>query len=543
MNSDKQQGSSTAAGDVAPPVGLRGLAAAYGVSDLTARKWLERGLPHTRSEGDPLTRATIDLATAEAWLEANQLGPHRRTSEVATGAAAMTPGEYAGAVSLRMLGRARWVQERGAWYRADGAGYWSRERMEGCLRDALAVAYAPGPDGAPALPEITEPQARTAIALCRGDEGLLATVDDFDADPWLLGCADAAIDLRTGRTMERPIPKGMLLRGERHDSEVDPAWLLTRAAAVPWQPKATAPGWEANCLRLCDGDPELARYLQMAVGMALVGDGVAKDHGFIYLLGPAGNGKSAFLRVLCRVLGNHAVLLNPRDFTERDRHLSWMIPLRGARLAVVLDMPAARLDTGKLRDLCGGDSLTANEMRGADETWAPTHTLIAAANNPPAFGRNTQGMERRYRPIQTGEALGRMMSGTFERDLVEQEGPGILAWAVAGNRAWQEAGCRLPQLARMEEQRAGHVRDASPATEWAGLWVLQEPGAFLTRAEARRSYAEWRLDQHMGAPRDPDFIELFNELRGEEGAEEGRRGAEGRGWWGLRLVQPDVAPR
>lgn len=438
----------------------------------------------------------------------------------------MTPLEFAAALAERLDGRARWVQSRKTWYRTDNRGYWSPEVLEGTLRDATELAL-----------ELQVPATLaaliSAIGVCRGDSGLATAVEEFDDHPWMLGVENGVVDLRTG------------VLGPH-----DPALLLTNHATAPYELGAEAPEWRANVLRLCDGRADQATFLQEAVGMALVGDGVVKEHGFFYLLGPAGNGKSAFLRVLASALGSgHVAVLQPSDLTETDRHLAWMMKLRDARLAVLFDIPT-RLSTAKLRDLSGGDSLTANHMRCEDETWEPTHTLFVGSNNPPTFGRNTQGMARRYRPIQTGEGLAEKMDGGFERRVVAEEGAGILSWAVEGCLAWQ-ADRKLPVVQGMATQRDAHISDSNPVDEWVADRLEVVPthgpdpdGAFVTRNEVRMDYAAWRLDQSMPAAREADFIDLFNELRRLDGVREGqRRDPPARGFRRARLKDPSAGWR
>ena len=82
------------------------------------------------------------------------------------------------------------------------------------------------------------------------DDGL-----SWDTDRWLFGVANGVIDLRTGT----------LRRGQ-------PADRVTLHTKVKFDPQAQCLRWEQFVMEVFDGDPEMIRYGQRAVGYSLTGD-------------------------------------------------------------------------------------------------------------------------------------------------------------------------------------------------------------------------------------------------------------------------------
>lgn len=64
------------------------------------------------------------------------------------------------------------------------------------------------------------------LDLAHSEPGVPSLPDQLDADPWLLNCVNAAVDLRTGRPREH----------RRED-------LITKLCPTPYLPDAKCPAW------------------------------------------------------------------------------------------------------------------------------------------------------------------------------------------------------------------------------------------------------------------------------------------------------------
>ncbi len=83
------------------------------------------------------------------------------------------------------------------------------------------------------------------ITLARADRGLAATVDQWDADPWLLNTPGGVVDLRTG-----------MIRVGRQDD------YMTRITAAAPDADCRMPTWLNFLDRVTDGNAELTAYLK-----------------------------------------------------------------------------------------------------------------------------------------------------------------------------------------------------------------------------------------------------------------------------------------
>jgi putative DNA primase/helicase len=278
------------------------------------------------------------------------------------------------------------------------------------------------------------------INLARSEPGIPARLTDFDKDGWLLNVANGTIDLRTGQL--RP-----------HDRKN----LISNLVDVTFDPAAQCELWDAFLRRVLDHDEELYAYLRRFVGYLLIGDNSEQSLHFLFGLGA--NGKSVFCEILMALLGDYAMAASP-DMIMLRKHGG--IPndiarLRGVRVALMNETSqGARFDEAKLKDLTGGDTLTARFLHQEFFDFKPTHRIVIRGNHKPTINGTDEGIWRRLRLVPFGVQI---PPDEQDRDLLRKlhaELPGILNWALQGCREWQTVGLKPPAIvtAAVAEYRA-----------------------------------------------------------------------------------------
>jgi putative DNA primase/helicase len=268
------------------------------------------------------------------------------------------------------------------------------------------------------------------IWLCRSEPGIAAHITEFDSDGWVLNLANGTLDLRTGE-----------LRAHRRED------LISNLIEIAFDPAAECELWDAFLWRVLDQNEDLYGYLRRFVGYLLVGD--TSDQSLHFLYGLGANGKSVFCEVLMRLLGEYAIAVSP-DMIMLKRHGG--IPndvarLRGVRAAVMNETSqGARFDEAKLKDLTGGDTLTARFLHQEFFDFHPTHRIVIRGNHKPAINGTDEGIWRRLRLVPF---VVQIPPDEQDRNLLrklEAELPGILNWALQGCREWQAEGLKPPPI-------------------------------------------------------------------------------------------------
>lgn len=266
--------------------------------------------------------------------------------------------------------------------------------------------------------------------LARSENGIPVRLTDFDSDGWLLNVDNGTVVMRTGEL--RP-----------HD----PADLISNITDVQFDSSAACELWNSFLHRVTDQNEQLVAYLQRFVGYLLVADN--SDQSLHFLYGAGANGKSVFCEVLMRLLGDYAVAVSP-DLIMLKRHGG--IPndvarLRGVRAAMMNETSqGSRFDESKLKDLTGGDTLTARFLHQEFFDFRPSHRIVIRGNHKPTINGTDEGIWRRLRLVPFTVCI---PPAEQDRDLLrklEAELPGILQWAVAGCLEWQRGGLNPPEI-------------------------------------------------------------------------------------------------
>lgn len=278
------------------------------------------------------------------------------------------------------------------------------------------------------------------IWLARSEPGIPARLTDFDKDGWLLNVGNGTLELRTGKL--RPHAR---------------ADLISNLVDIAFDPAAEPELWDAFLWRVLDHDDELYAYLRRFVGYLLIGD--TSEQSLHFLLGSGANGKSVFCEVLMRLMGDYAMAASP-DMIMLKRHAS--IPndvarLRGVRVATMNETSqGARFDEAKLKDLTGGDTLTARFLHHEFFDFPPTHRIVIRGNHKPAITGTDEGIWRRLRMVPFAVEIPADEQDHNLLRKLEGELPGILNWALQGCREWQQSGLKPPAVvtAAVNEYRA-----------------------------------------------------------------------------------------
>ena len=354
---------------------------------------------------------------------------------------------------------------------------------------------------------------RSMIAMAQSAPEVIARPEQFDADPWLFNCANGTIDLRTGE-----------LREHRRDD------LITKMSPVKYDPAAPLDGWNTFIDTVTGGDAEYANHLQRAFGYSLTGS--TREEKMFFVHGPAGSAKSTTTDAVRSAMGDYASVADAEAFLAR-KHPGGpredIARLAGARLVLSIEVDEGkRLAAGLVKQITGGDVVTARELYAKATEFRPQFKLWLVANDAPLVSHKDGGMWRRILRLPFEQAI---PSDKQDAKLKERlrtpaiGGPAVLRWAVEGCLKWQKDGLQTPNLVRAAtaeyqtnmDSYAGFVKEActfdvqgitSSSALWAAFqdWVkedrtrrpisqkelgtrLQASGCVMTRANRVRSWS------------------------------------------------------
>lgn len=253
-------------------------------------------------------------------------------------------------------------------------------------------------------------------------DGILASVEDLNADPYLLNCRNGTLDLRTGELKPH-----------------DPRDRITKVTGCDYDPDATAPNWEAF-LAFALPDPLVRAALARFVGGAVL-PGTVIDHLMMFITGPGGGGKGTCFGTLHRMLNDYAISPSPDLITAGSReHPTAKMDLLGARLVLMSETDDGRhLSIATMKRLTGGDRIRARAMRENYVEFDPSHQLVMLTNHLPVINAaDDTGTWRRVNVIRFDHPPAAPDGHLQERLLLELTG--ILAWAMRGRADYEARG-------------------------------------------------------------------------------------------------------
>ncbi|MCV7205289.1 hypothetical protein H7J71_25115 [Mycolicibacterium peregrinum] len=315
----------------------------------------------------------------------------------------------------------RYCPEMGKWLSWDGtcwtvntddsAAFTAARAVVGSLDPTLSKDHAKHK-----LKSLSRTALEAMVALARRAPDMRVELDRLDADPHALNTPAGIVNLRTGGLSPHTAT----------------GW-HTKTTGVGYNRDLPAPQWHRFLQTTFGGDTELIRYVQRLAGYAAIGE--VSEHVLPFLHGGGQNGKSVLLDVLVEVLGDYA-LTAPSTFllAGQTKHETEIARLNGARLVVCSEVNKdSRFDEAKLKLLTGGDKLTGRFMHRDFFDFKPTHTLFLMGNHQPEVSAGGHSFWRRLRLIPFRHAVpADERNPNLARDLVDNEGPAILAWIVAG---------------------------------------------------------------------------------------------------------------
>lgn len=405
---------------------------------------------HTNGDGPKMSTGTADGGNAPTNEPSGPGGNGRLPADKVYLALGFTPHETDLGNAERLVTRyganLRYVYAWGKWLVWDGTRWVMDEtgEIERYAKDTVTSIYEEAsqePDDAKrksiakwAFRSESQQRIGAMIALARSEPGIAVPHIALDADNMLLNVNNGTLNLRTGTL-------------EPHN----PAHLITKRVNVDYDPAAQCPRWLTFLDRILAGDQELISFVQKAVGYSLTGD--VSEQALFFMHGNGKNGKSTFTETLITLLGDYAQKA-PTEMLMLKHGGNSGVPndvarLPGARFVVAAEVEEGRrLAESMVKDLTGGDTMSARFMRAEWFDFQPTHKIWMYGNHEPVIHGTDDGIWRRMRKIPFTVQIPETEQDPQLKTKLLAELPGILAWAVEGVQLWQNEGLGLPKAVK-----------------------------------------------------------------------------------------------
>lgn len=307
-------------------------------------------------------------------------------------------------------------------------------------------------------------------------EGIPILSNHFDAHKDLLNCQNGIINLKNGELVN-------------HSSD----YLMSKISLAEYNKDAKCDRWMQFLYEVCDNDLELIEFLQKAVGYSISGS--TKEQCVFFLYGVGNNGKSTFLEIISDIIGSYACNVQPETVMVKSSFASGganpdIARLRGSRFVTTVEPnEGIRLNEGLLKQLTGGDKVTARFLYGREFEFIPEFKLWMATNHKPIIRGTDLGIWRRIRLIPfTANIPERKIDKALKYKL-RRELSGILLWALEGCQKWLRDGLGMPKS--VEDATNEYRSEMDILSNFCAECIEMDYTAQSLASDVYNTYAHW----------------------------------------------------
>jgi len=267
-------------------------------------------------------------------------------------------------------------------------------------------------------------------------EGIPVIPADFDKDVWLLNLQNGVLDLKSDKLYPH-----------------NPDYMITQISNASYNPSAKCPRWLDYLDKVTDGNADLMKYMQKAVGYSLTGN--TGEECLFILYGTGRNGKGTFAETLIHLLGSYAKTAQVDSLMLKNVSGSGANPdiarLKGARVVNAAEpQKNSRLNESLIKQLTGGDMVTARFLYGKEFEYRPEFKLWINTNYKPQISGNDEGIWSRVKLLPFTVYFPPEKRDPHLKDFLrEKEIDGILNWALEGLKLWQKEGLEMPETMKL----------------------------------------------------------------------------------------------
>lgn len=274
---------------------------------------------------------------------------------------------------------------------------------------------------------------------------LRVSSDGWDATANLLNTPGGTIHLQTGEM--RP---------------ADPADLITRCTSVSPDFDFADSLWSAKLQEWFGPEQCEQEYIQTLAGYVCSGE--TREHCLPLWIGPGGDGKSVITGTWAHVLNTYAGVATDTAFldTRHSQHSEELAMLNGFRLVRVSEMSGLWRED-RIKQVTGGESMTASFKNAHLFTFTPKFKLIVTANEAPRVKSTGRDMNRRFHVYKFSRRISEI--DTMLPEKLRAEAAKVLGWMIRGAQRYYGCG-RLLRSPAVDAATAEYFCDNDSEQQW-----------------------------------------------------------------------------
>lgn len=259
---------------------------------------------------------------------------------------------------------------------------------------------------------------------------------EFDSDPYLINCLNGTYNLRD-----------FSFREHRWDDFITMQTAFNHTVSKD----VACDRWETFIAEVTQNDTEKADFLQRALGYSMLG--MSNEECMFILHGKTTrNGKSTLLNTIETMLGDYASVAPVGMICRGDRRKEaeaaspTLAGLKGKRFVTMSESDEyGKLDEEKIKQLTGGEEVSARALYQSAITFKPQFTLWLSCNDLPMVTDKSMFASERIKVVEFNRHFAPNEQDThLKEELCEQSSmSGIFMWLTRGYKHYKERGLTM----------------------------------------------------------------------------------------------------
>ena len=352
------------------------------------------------------------------------------------------------------------------------------------------------------------------------DETIRIRDNGADNNPMLIGTLNGVVDLETGEIIQN-----------------SKEYFITSRVNASFNKESECPNWDKFLNRITGEDQDMIKYLNLLVSYFLTGK--TNEHKLFIIHGPGSNGKTTWAKCIQDILGDYAsqIPVESLSYTNSNAIDDNLARTKGSRLIVTSEIKkGARLNEPLIKQLTGGDKITARQMHKGSLEYKPTSKFIMTVNHLPEITGSDSAMGRRIQVLPFNQVIGSDEVDKFLPDKLKDEYDAIFTRAVLMCPKWREFGLMEPS--KVVKASASYVESKDVFKQWKDDYLASDATSedFVTHNELIMSHKAWCNDHSLNALDVNTFSARLQSCAGITKCRKRINSKQERGYTGVKLV-------
>jgi len=311
----------------------------------------------------------------------------------------------------------------------------------------------------------------------------------FDSDPYLINCLNGTYNLQDFSFRESAWDDFITMQTNfRHTVRRD----------------VKCKRWEKFIKEVTQGDEDKADFLQRALGYSILGESY-EECMFILHGKTTRNGKSTLLNTIETMLGDYAKVAPVGMICRGDRQKDaeaaspTLAGLKGKRFVTMAESNEyGKLDEEKIKQLTGGEEISARALYQSAITFKPQFTLWLSCNDLPLVTDKSLFASERIKVVEFNRHFSPKEQDIHLKDelTTPKAMSGIFMWLVRGYIKYKERGLEMSDSLRQVVNR--YERENDLVLQFLEARCTQKEGVNIKAKDLYATFKMWAKSE--GAP-------------------------------------------